>query len=122
MFNFDFSNGYVILRIICGLFYIPHAIGKITAREAVLGFFNAAGMKPAPMFAGVAMVVEWIVAICLILGIFTSYVAWVSAAFLVVAGLAVLKVQKGKWLWNIGGAEYPFFWAICSAIVAMHAP
>jgi hypothetical protein len=29
-------------------------------------------------------------------------------------------VSSGKWLWNIGGCEYPLFWAICCAVVAMH--
>jgi putative oxidoreductase len=122
MFNFDFSNGYVILRIICGLFFIPHAIGKITQREGVLGFFNAAGMKPAPLFAGVSMAVEWVVSICLILGIFTPYAACAAAGFLAVAFVAVLKVSQRKWLWNLGGAEYPLFWGICCVIVALHAP
>lgn len=118
--NFDLRNGYVVLRIMCGAFFIPHAIGKITGREGVLGFFNAAGMKPAAMFANVSMVVEWIVALCLIVGIFVPYAAGAAAVFLIVATLAVFRVTKNKWMWNLGGGEYPFFWALCCIIVAAH--
>lgn len=120
MFNFDFSDGYVILRIMCGLFFIPHAIGKITAQEASLGFFTAAGFKPPKLFLYITMVVEWIVAVCLILGIYTTIAAYFGAAFMLVAFLATLRVSKGKWLWNLGGAEYPMFWGLCCLLVAVY--
>jgi putative oxidoreductase len=124
VFNFDvlnsMSGGYVILRIIVGLFIIPHAIGKITARNAVFGFFTAAGFKPVAPFVYATMVAEWILALCLILGIFTQYAAAATCLFMLVATYANHRVCKGKWLWNLGGSEYPFFWALCAGIVAMN--
>ena len=44
----------------------------------------------------------------------------IACVHLLIAGAAVWKVTKGKWLWNIGGYEYCLFWAICCLIVAMH--
>jgi hypothetical protein len=29
--NFDFSNGVNVLRLICGLVFIPHIVGKLSA-------------------------------------------------------------------------------------------
>jgi hypothetical protein len=43
-----------------------------------------------------------------------------GSVHLLVAGGAVWKVTKGKWLWNIGGFEYCLFWAICCLVVAMY--
>ncbi len=121
MFNFDVTNGYVMLRIICGLFIIPHAIGKIRHHAGVSGFFETAGFKPVKAWVYAAMVIEWVVAICLILGVFTLAAAVLTALFMFVAAAANSKVQPGKWLWNLGGSEYPVFWGLCCAIVAWAA-
>ena len=43
--KFNLFNEFNILRIICGAFFIPHIIGKITV-PATLEFFVAAGFKP----------------------------------------------------------------------------
>lgn len=120
MFDFDLSNGYVVLRIICGFFYIPHAIAKIQHPEHPAGFFKVAGYPYPELCVKLGTVFEFLVGGALILGIYTTIAAWLSAAFLVVAGLSVLKVNK-KWTWNNGGCEYPLFWAACSVIVALHA-
>ena len=121
MFDFDFSNGWVVLRIICGLFIIPHAIGKIAHRAGVFGFFEAAGLRPANLWVYTAMVMEWVLAVALILGIFTQVAAAVTALFMFVAAAANHKVCKGKWLWNLGGSEYPVFWGICCLLVAIYS-
>ena len=42
---FDLTNPYNILRLICGLFFIPHIYAKFFVPEA-LGFFVAAKFKP----------------------------------------------------------------------------
>lgn len=118
--NFDFSNGINILRIACGLFFIPHIVGKFTQRAYAMEFMEKAGLKPAATFVWVALVLEVIFVIGLVLGIYTTYVAILAAIHLVVAGIAVWRVTGGKWLWQIGGAEYCFFWAIACVVVAMN--
>jgi len=117
--NFDLSNEFNILRIICGAFFIPHVYAKIFVPEA-RGFFVAAKFKPATAWMYIALVIETVLAICLIFGIYTSYAAWVAAIHLGIASAAVHRVTGGKWLWNIGGYEYCLFWAICCVVVALH--
>jgi hypothetical protein len=43
--KFNLLNGLVILRLMCGAFFIPHLYAKFFVPEA-LGFFVAAGVKP----------------------------------------------------------------------------
>jgi uncharacterized membrane protein YphA (DoxX/SURF4 family) len=107
----------VVLRLICGFFFLPHVIGKFTAQEASFGFFRAAGFKPAPLWAFTAMGIEIVLAACLLSGFFVHAAAWAACVYLLIAGAAVLKVAK-KWLWHIGGCEFPIFWAICCGVVA----
>jgi putative oxidoreductase len=116
--KFNLLNGLVILRIICGAFFVPHLYAKFFVPEA-LGFFVAAGFKPPATWMYVACAVETVLAIGLIFGIYTTFVAWIAAIHLGVAGAAVYRVTKGKWLWNIGGYEYCLFWAICCVVVAI---
>jgi putative oxidoreductase len=117
--NFDLTREFNILRIICGAFFIPHIYAKFFV-PAALGFFVAAKFKPPATWMYAACVIEIVLAIGLIFGLFTTYVAWVAAFHLAVAAIAVYRVTGGKWLWNIGGYEYCLFWAICCVVVAMH--
>ncbi len=119
MFNFALNDGYVLLRIICGLFFIPHLWSKITGREQLRPIYTAMGLKPENAWITFSIACEVILAPCLILGIFTHFAAAIAAIFLLVAALLTFKVSK-KWLWPIGGMEYPFFWALCCAIVALN--
>ena len=112
-------DGFNILRIICGAFFIPHIYAKFFVPEA-LGFFVAAKFQPPAAWMYFACVIEIALAIGLIFGIFTTFVGALAALHLAVAGGAVYRVSNGKWLWNIGGCEYPVFWAICCVVVAMH--
>jgi putative oxidoreductase len=116
--KFNLLNGFNILRIICGAFLIPHIYAKFFVPEA-LGFFVAAKFKPPATWMYISCVIEIVLAIGLIFGIYTTYVAAVAAVHLGVAAVAVYRVT-GKWLWNIGGFEYCLFWAICCVVVAMH--
>jgi len=58
-------------------------------------------------------------AVALILGIYTRYAAIIVVVFMAIAAAAVLRVTQGKWLWNLGGCEYPVFWGIVAVVVAM---
>jgi len=116
--NFNLLNEFNLVRIICGLFFIPHIYAKFFVPEA-LGFFVAAKFKPPAFWLYTACVIEIIVAAGLILGIYPVYFGALGALHLAVAAVAVYRVT-GKWLWNIGGCEYPLFWAVCCAAVALH--
>jgi putative oxidoreductase len=116
--NFDLTNQMNILRLICGLFFVPHIYAKFFVPEA-LGFFVASGLKPAKVWLYAACVIETIVAAGLIFVVFPLLAALLACLHLLTALFFVWKVTKGKWLWNIGGCEYCLFWAICCLIVAM---
>jgi putative oxidoreductase len=117
--HFDLLNEFNILRIICGAFFIPHIYAKFFV-PAALGFFVAAKFRPPALWMYTACIIETVLAMGLIFGIFTTYVAAVAAIHLAVAAIAVYRVTDGKWLWNIGGYEYCVFWALCCVVVAMH--
>src|SRR5512139_4179309 len=102
----------VALRILCGAFFVPHIAAKIFARDVTLGFFKAAGYRPAALFMYFALVIETAVSVSLIFGLFLPYSAWAGAAFMLIAAVSVFKVSKGQWLWNLGGGEYLVFWFI----------
>ena len=117
--NFDLTNSINIVRLICGLFYIPHIYAKFFVPEA-LGFFVAAKFNPPKAWMYVSCGIEILLSIGLIFAIFPFVAAAVSFIHLLVAAAAVWKVTNGKWLWNIGGYEYCVFWAISSLAVAIN--
>jgi putative oxidoreductase len=108
-----------LLRLACGLFFLPHILAKIFNRPVTLGFFEAAGFRPAATAMAFALAIELAVAFAFIAGFRVDLAGWLGAAFLTVAALAVAKVSRGKWLWNLGGAEYCVFWAIACVVVAL---
>jgi putative oxidoreductase len=121
--NFDLTNGWNIVRIICGAFMFPHVAGKFAAgalSAATVAFFAKAGFNPPEAWLYIAAVSESLVGIALVLGICTRYAAIGAAAVLAVAVYA-LQVVKGfsGWTWNKGGYEYPVFWAIVCLAVAV---
>jgi putative oxidoreductase len=52
---------------------------------------------------------------------YARYFGVLGAVHLLIAGAAVYRVNKGKWLWNFGGYEYCVFWAACCLAVAIDA-
>ena len=116
--KFNLLNEFNFLRIICGLFFIPHIVGKITV-PATLEFFVVAGFKPPRAWMIVSGIIETILTVGLVFGIYTAYVAFVAFIHLLVAAAATYKV-KNCWIWVIGGVEYCVFWALCCLVVSMH--
>jgi putative oxidoreductase len=118
MNRLDPYNALDWLRLLCGGFLIPHAWAKVTS-PGPRQFFEAAGFPHPGVFMYGAFGIELLTAVLLILGIWRQEAAALAGVFLLVASVATLKVSKGKWLWMIGGCEYPLFWALCCFILAM---
>jgi uncharacterized membrane protein YphA (DoxX/SURF4 family) len=112
---------YFVLRFICAFFFIPHIVGKFTARAASEGFFRAAGFRPPGTWVWVAMFCELVLTALLLANFRIYVVGWLACAYLAFAAAAVLKVSK-RWLWHIGGCEFPLFWAICCGVLAAMSP
>jgi putative oxidoreductase len=116
--NLGLDSGLDILRVVCGLFLLPHLVVKFRNQEFVKGFMTEAGLKPPGLWLYAAFAVEIVTSIGLIFDIYARYAAILAGIFLAVAAYASWIVSKRKWMWNFGGAEYPLFWAICCFIVA----
>lgn len=117
--TFDLSNEASILRIICGVFFIPHMFGKYTNRELTIELFRKAGFNPAEPFIFLALGVEAVLLIGLIFAIYTTYVALLAAMFLACAAAANYRISDGRWYWYLGGYEYTTFWMLVCIVVAM---
>ena len=118
--SFDLTNEFNILRIICGLFLIPHFILKAKDIPATVEVYKAWRLFPPKAWIYTGMVVEIVCAVGLVFAIYTRTVAALAAVFLLVAAGACWRVSGGKCIWNFTGVEYPLFWAICCIVVAMH--
>ena len=118
--NFDLSNEFNILRLICGLFLLPHFYAKASNLEFTYKLYDDFRLYPPKLWAFASMTMEVICAIGMVFAIGTCYVAAVEAAFLFVAAWAVWRYSRRNWLWQVGGFEYCAFWAICCVVVAMH--
>lgn len=117
----DLIDGLDILRILCGLFFIPHLVVKLRNQEFVKSFMAKVGLRPPVAWLYAAFAIEIVVTLGLVLDVYTVWAAWLAAAFLLVAAWSSWRFSAGRWMWNFGGAEYPFFWAICCIIVAVEA-
>lgn len=115
---FDLTSAAVLLRILCGLFFIPHAHFKITKFDDAVGFFTSVGFTPAKFYVSLGLALDIICATGLILGLYTKWVALLAVAWMAACAIASAKGKKG-WLWVAGGPEYPVFWGLTSAIVAV---
>jgi len=120
-FHLDVTNGADVLRVVCGLFLLPHLVVKIRNQDFVKGFMEKAGLRPPLLWLYASFAVEIVASIGLILGIYTRPVAVLTGLFLLVASWASWRVSAGKWMWNFGGAEYPLFWSICCFVVALQS-
>ena len=118
--SFDLTNEFNILRIICGLFLLPHMVMKAKDLNATYEVYRAWRLYPPKVWVQACIVIEVFGSIGLVFAIYTRYVAAIVAVFLFVASWACWRVSNGKWHWNFGGMEYPLFWAICCVVVAMH--
>ncbi|HEU4619022.1 MAG TPA: DoxX family protein [Gammaproteobacteria bacterium] len=116
--SFDLTNGLNVLRIACGLFFIPHLVVKFKNQDFVKGFMSKVGLNPPIAWLYGAFVIETLASIGLVFDLYTVYAAVLAGAFLLVASWASWRFSEGKWIWNFGGAEYPLFWAIACFVVA----
>ena len=122
--NFDLTNGFNILRIICGAFLFPHVAGKFAAgavSAGTAGFFAKAGFHPPEVWVLIAAAAETAAGIALVLGICTRFAALGAVALMLLAVYSLQVVKGFGWTWNTGGYEYPVFWALASLSVAIEA-
>lgn len=107
------------LRVVCGLWFLPHLIGKGLHYEKASQTFAAAGFRPGKLFVGITLIFEAAAAIGLTFGIFPEIAALLGAFVLLGAGYAVVKINGMSWRWQNMGPEYPLFWASICLLTAI---
>ena len=100
------------VRIVCGLFFLPHTIAKLRNIERASQFFDKAGLVPPRLFVVLTTVLEVVAACGLISGLYPRLGATIAAGILLVAAGAIARVHALKWRWQHPGVEYMLFWAI----------
>lgn len=107
---------YPLVRIVTGLFLVPHGAQKLFGwfggggLEGTGQFFsNAMGMNPGVLFAFMAGSVEFFGGLAIALGLLTRPAALASAVLLAVA--MTVHIPNG-FFWSNGGYEYPLMWFV----------
>ncbi len=108
-----------ILRVLCGLWFIPHLLGKAMNYTKAGSTFEAAGFKPGHIFVGFTIALELVASIGLVLGIYPRLAALCAATVLLGAGFAVVRIDGWNWRWQKQGPEYPIFWSIVCLLSAL---
>lgn len=119
--DFDVTNPAVVVRIMAGLFYVPHALFKITGLAGSQVAFAAMGFHPPLFWVALAILTEVLCAVGLTLNLYTRYVGFMSAGTMALAVYGTFMTKGVHWMWNFSGVEYLVFWGVASAVLAIQA-
>ena len=114
-----FEVVYALMRVGIGYILFMHGWGKLHAGVATIASNVMAknGLEPALGFAGAAMFLETVGAVCLALGLFTRFFA---AALAIEMGIAFLVVHMSKgFAVGTGGYEYVLLLGIVLFVIAI---
>jgi uncharacterized membrane protein YphA (DoxX/SURF4 family) len=99
------------IRIVSGLFFLPHTIAKLRSIRRASILFDKVGFRPARPFVVFTSILELIAAAGLISGLYPRDGAVVAAVVLAGAAYAIGRANKLMWRWQHPGVEYMIFWA-----------
>ena len=97
--------GFALMRVVIGGILLVHGWGKLNAGIAgVSAYMAKLGLLPGVVWAGAAMFLETVGAVCVIIGLFTRFFA---AGLAIEMGIAFLVVHFGRgFAVSQGGFEY----------------
>ena len=110
-------DGIAVVRILCGLFLLPHTVAKLRNIGKAAEFFDKIWFRPARFFVVLTAVMEAVAATSLVLSIYPQIGALIAATILIVAAGAQAKVNGLAWRWQFLGVEYMLFWAFVCLVV-----
>jgi putative oxidoreductase len=119
--DFDITNPINVIRIMAGLFYVPHVLFKVTGFAGSLLAFQKMGFEPPRFWVSLAILTETVCAVGLTFNLYTRYVGLMSAGTMVLAAYGTFATKGVHWMWNFGGIEYLVFWGVASLALAVHA-
>jgi putative oxidoreductase len=100
------------VRVVCGLFFLPHTIAKLRNIDRASVLFDKVGLRPPRFFVVLAAVMEVVAAFGLTTGAYPRLAALIAATVLVIACYAIARNHGLMWRWQHPGIEYMLFWAI----------
>lgn len=110
--EWTFLPPLTLLRILCGLWFLPHCIGKIRNIGPASQTFAKAGLKPPRAFVILTIAMELLAGTGLVLGVYPQFAAALAVLVLLGASYAVLKINGFNWRWQKQGPEFMLFWSI----------
>ena len=106
-----------VLQILCGVWFLPHTIAKLSHIDKAAEFFDKIRFRPPRFFVVLTATMEAVAATSLVFDIYPQIGALIAATILFVAAWAQAKVNGLSWRWQFKGAEYMLFWAFVSLVV-----
>jgi len=111
-----------VLRILCGLWFIPHCFGKLRNIGPASGTFAKAGFHPPRLFVILTVALEILAGVGLVAGIYPRAAACLAVIVLAGASYAVIKINGLNWRWQKQGPEFMAFWALACLISVAQQP
>ncbi len=108
-----------LLRIICGVWFAPHCIGKLRNMAPASQTFEKAGFRPGRVFLILTVILEFLAGIGLVFNVYRQAAAALAVIVLAGASYAVVKINGFNWRWQKQGPEYMAFWAIACILSAL---
>jgi putative oxidoreductase len=119
MFDLSQWDPQTVLRVLCGIWFIPHAVGKALNIERASETFAKAGFRPGRAFVILTLTLELLAAVGLVLGIYPEIAALLAVVVLLGAAYAVLRINGWNWRWQKQGPEYMLFWAMACILAVL---
>ncbi len=111
-----------LLRILCGAWFIPHAVGKAVNVARASQTFDKAGFRPGRLFVVLTICLEVLAGAGLVLGIRPRLAAALAVVVLLGAAYAVIRINGWHWRWQKQGPEYMLFWAAACVLSVSGVP
>ena len=108
-----------ILRVLCGAWFAPHAIGKARNIGRASQTFDKAGFRPPRLFVIATICMEFLAGMGLVLNVYPRTAAGLAVVVLLGAAYSVVKINGWNWRWQKQGPEYMLFWAAACVIAVM---
>lgn len=109
-------DSLTVLRIMSGVWFVPHCIGKLRNIGPASQTFAKAGLHPARAFVIITIILELLAGAGLVLGIYEQFAAALAVVVLLGASYAVIKINGFNWRWQKQGPEFMIFWAAVCAL------
>lgn len=108
-----------LLRILCGVWFLPHAALKLKNADRAKETFAKVGLRPGLAFLFMTVLIELVAAAGLIFDIYPRVAAALAVFVLMGASYAVVRMHGLNWRWNMQGPEFMIFWSIACILAVI---